>query len=149
MASAAWVVSGLTVSVIGDAGAGATRVSVTPLITLETLLEALLMGTPSTVSAAFAPVTALVKLRPVVLLLTVISPDAPVVSLTRASRAPLASVITLARTPAPRLLMAAARPSRVLSVESTVTVTGLFAPTWNWKLPVARGVLLVATGSVK
>ena len=60
----------------------------------------LLMGTPSTVREALVPVTALLNVRPVVFEETVMSPGAPVVSLTRARRAPLASVMTLARTPA-------------------------------------------------
>ena len=60
---------------------------------------------------------AALKVSPVELLEMAISPEAPEVPLTRARRAPLASVMTLAVTPIFWLLMAAARPLRVLSVE--------------------------------
>jgi hypothetical protein len=92
-------VSGPTVRVTGEAGAGAARFNVTPLRTPVTVLLVLLIGTPSTTRDAFVPVTALLKVKFVVLPETAISPGTPVVSLTSESRAPFASLITLARTP--------------------------------------------------
>src|SRR5271165_3230442 len=147
MAVVALEVSGETVTLTGEADEEA-RLRVTPLMALVTVLEVLLMGMPSTVSEALAPVTALVKLRPVVLFETVRSPGAPVVLLTRARREPLASLTTLAVTPEPRLLMEVARPSRVLLVESMATLTGVPLATLKGKEPVASGVLLVRTGAV-
>src|SRR5216683_7219061 len=130
MAAVACVGSGATLSVTGVAGDGETRFRVTPLITLETVLLVLLMGMPSTTKDAFKPVTALLNVRPEVLAETLMSPGAPVVSLTRARRAPLASLMTLARTPMDWLLMAAARPSSVFSEELMVTVAAAVVPTW-------------------
>src|ERR1700732_3099855 len=92
----ALVASGVTVTVTGEVGAAEVRFRVTPLITPLTTLFVVLIGTPSTTRDAFDPVTALVKVNPVVLPETVTSPGAPVVWLTSDSRAPFASVITLA-----------------------------------------------------
>src|SRR5260221_524626 len=125
----ALLVSGETVMLTGEEGAAETRLRVTPLMALVTVLEVLLIGIPSTTSEALVPVTALVKVRPVVLPETVRSPGAPEVLLTRAKREPLASVTTLAVTPAERLLMEEARPSRVSLAELMVTPTGVPLPT--------------------
>src|SRR6266481_7239798 len=73
----ALLVSGETVMLMGEEGAAETRFRVTPLMALVTVLEVLLMGIPSTTSEALVPVTALVKVRPVVLPETVRSPGAP------------------------------------------------------------------------
>ena len=124
IASEALEVSGATLSVTGVFGDGELKFSVTPLITPVTVFEVLLIGTPSTTSEALSPVTALLKLRLVVFAETLRSPAAPVVWLTSASRAPFASLITLALTPSPWLLIAAASPLIVASVEFTV-VAGL------------------------
>jgi len=64
IAEVACVLSGFTFTVTGVDGEGDPRLSVTPLITLLTVLLALLMGIPSTTRDAFVPVTALVKLSP-------------------------------------------------------------------------------------
>src|SRR5258707_14732865 len=98
----------------GEEGAAETRFRVTPLMALVTVLEVLLIGIPSTTSDALVPVTALVKVRPVVLPETVRSPGAPEVLLTKARREPLASLATLAVNAAERLLTEETRPSRVL-----------------------------------
>src|SRR5947207_14341163 len=124
MASVALEVSGVTMTLTAEPGAGEMRFSVTPLIALVTVFEVLLMGMPSTTSEALAPVTALVKVRPVVLPETARSPGAPVVSLTRARREPLASLMTLARMPAERLLIEDESLSRELLVESMLRETG-------------------------
>src|SRR5260221_2986877 len=110
----ALLVSGETVMLTEEEGAAETRFKVTPLMALVTVLEVLLIGIPSTTSDALAPVTALVKVRPVVLPETVRSPGAPEVLLTRARREPLASLTTLAATPPARLVMGEARASRGL-----------------------------------
>src|SRR5271157_1316621 len=87
MAVVAWEVSGLTLTATLVFGEADPRFSVTPLITLLTVLLALLIGMPSTTREALVPVTALVKLSPVpVLLETVRSPGAPELLLTNASR---------------------------------------------------------------
>jgi hypothetical protein len=127
--------------VTGVPGAADAKFSVTPLITLLTVFVVLLMGTPSTTSHAFDPVTALVNANPVVLLDTVKSPGSPVVVLTNANREPFASLMTLACTPIPFVLMASARPSKVLLVASMVTVAAAPPPTWILKLPAASTAL--------
>src|SRR6266436_5370227 len=109
MASEALEMSGAMVRVTGEPGAWLVRLRVTPLITLETVLA---------MSVRWKlPVT--VKL-----------PGTPEVLLTRARRAPLASLMTLAVTPMLGvLLMEAARPARVLLVEVMSMATGGFPPT--------------------
>lgn len=144
----AWLAFGDRDTLTFVPGAAPTKFSVTPGITLETVLLAELIGTPSTVSEAFDPVTAELKFKLVVLFAIVMLPDDPVVLLTIARRAPLASLMTLAVTPRFWPLIAAAKPLRVLFVLLTVTVAAGLLPTVIWKLPVEIGVLLEATGFV-
>src|ERR1700730_19225195 len=125
MAVAMLEVSGATVSVTGVPPVGPAKLRVTPLITLLTVLVVLLMGTLSTVSTAFNPATAWLKLIGVVsvrcrLPVTARLPGAPEAALTKANRAPFASLMTLARTAVVCVLMAAAIFASVLFVEFTV-----------------------------
>lgn len=85
------------------------RFNVTPGIAPVTVLLALLMGIPSTVSEAFAAVLARVMSKVESESLTVKSAAEPVVELMSASREPLESVTMLAFTPMPEALIALAR----------------------------------------
>src|SRR6266478_6040298 len=126
MASEALEMSGAMVRVVAEPGAWLVRLRVTPLITPETVLVEVLMGTPSTVSEELSPAMAVRWKLPV----TVKLPGTPEVLLTRARRAPLASLMTLAVTPMLGvLLMEAARLARVLLVEVMSMATGGLAPT--------------------
>src|SRR3990172_1278602 len=146
--------SGPTVIVAGVLPVGALRFSVTPLITLLTLLLLLVMGTLSTVSSASSPATACVKaMAPQLgrnrLPLTDRLPGTPDTALTTTSRAPLASLITLARTALLRLLMAAAACASVLFEESIVKeTTGTPPAEMEMASPVRSAVLAVATAAV-
>ena len=98
------------------AGIVPVRFNVSPAIAPETVLVALLIGIPSTVSDAFvAGLPARVMLKVGSELLTVKSAADPVVELTSARRSPLASVTTLAFTPIPDELIAFARSDRVFT----------------------------------
>ena len=140
----ACVVSGATVRLICVPGLALSRLRVMPGTAPVTVLPALERLRPSTEKEALLPETIWPKLRPPPLPTEKLA-ALPEVLLTMASRAPLASVTTLAVTPRLSALMVLATSFRVpvpVPVEMVVTVPS--GPVMV-KLPAARGVLALAT----
>ena len=126
------------------AGIVPVRFNVSPVIAPETVLVALLIGIPSTVSDAFvAGPPARVMLKVGSELPTVKSAADPVVELTSARRSPLASVTTLAFTPIPDELIAFARSDRVFTPDPVSNVVCVPSAAVIVRVDVPSSVLLL------
>jgi len=145
MAVVAWVMSGATVRLTFVPGLAFSRLRVTPGKAPVTVFDALTIWMPSMVRDALAPVTAGAKVSPPATGATVKLLAAPDVSLTIASLAPVASVMTLAVTPRPSLFMVLATSVRVLVPVPVDIVVVLPVGPVMVKLPAAKGAVALET----
>ena len=135
-------VLGWSDSVTCEAGLAPSRLSVTPGMAPVTVLDALVMAIPLTVSEASTPVAPAVKPKLPPEEETEKLPALPLVLLTIARRDPVASVTMLAVTPRLSLLMAVLRSESVLTPLPAVMVVAV--PPLGVMVMVSAGRAVVA-----